>query len=118
MLWRIDLTSVEPLYAQIVRQVHVALANGQLAPGDRLPPARELAESLDVNFHTVLSAYQNLRDDGTIELRRGRGAVVAADVPHAQAAVRSALRSFARAAETAGLSVDAATTLLREEMSS
>jgi len=117
MLWRINPKSDEPLYAQLVAQVHIALSNEQLAPGDRLPPARELAESLDINVHTVLNAYQNLRDSGLIELRRGRGAVVAASVPHTQPKVRNALTRFAIAAREAGLSIDAATTLLKAEMS-
>jgi len=116
MLWLIDPNRDEPLYAQLVAQVHIALSKGQLEPGDRLPPARELAESLDINVHTVLNAYQTLRDSGVIELRRGRGAVIAAKVPHTQASVRIALHKFANAAREAGLSIDAATTLLRAEM--
>jgi DNA-binding FadR family transcriptional regulator len=38
--------------------------------------AREVAESLGVNVHTVLRGYQQLRHQGLIELRRGRGAVI------------------------------------------
>jgi len=117
MLWRIDLNSDEPLYTQLAAQVHLALANGQLEPGERLPSARELAESLEINVHTVLGAYQHLRDSGTIELRRGRGAVVTANVPHTQTTVRTSLAAFAKAARAAGLSVEAATTLLKAEMS-
>jgi len=117
MLWRINPNSDEPLYAQLVAQVHIALADGDLGSGDRLPPARELAESLDINVHTVLNAYQSLRDSGVIELRRGRGAVVAATVPHTQPKVRNALTKFAQAAREAGLSIEAATTLLKAEMS-
>jgi GntR family transcriptional regulator len=117
MLWRIDPGRDEPLYAQLVAQVHVALARGELAPGDRLPAARELADSLELNMHTVLRAYQQLRDDGVLELRRGRGAVVVPGTPHGQDQVRTALQAYAAAARAAGLSTEAAATLLKEEMS-
>lgn len=50
---------------------------GKIPVGNRLPSARDLAESLEVNVHTVLRAYQILRDEGFIDLRRGRGALVA-----------------------------------------
>ena len=51
---------------------------GNVGPGDKLPSARDLASSLGINMHTVLRAYTTLRDEGAIELRRGRGAVVTA----------------------------------------
>ncbi|PFG42680.1 GntR family transcriptional regulator [Isoptericola jiangsuensis] len=116
MLWTIDAASDEPLYAQLVAQARVAAARGDLTPGDRLPSARELASSLDLNVHTVLKAYRQLRDDGLVELRRGRGAVVTARAATDIGAVEHALAAFVAAARSARLSPEAATTLVKEAM--
>ncbi|RIJ78666.1 GntR family transcriptional regulator [Nakamurella silvestris] len=79
MLLSIDPTSNEPLFAQLEASVRSQIAGGRIQPGERLPAAREVAASLQVNVHTVLRAYAELRDAGLIELRRGRGAVVTAN---------------------------------------
>jgi len=76
MLLKLNPDSGLPLYVQIAAAVRRALADGEVAEGDRLPAARDLAQSLDVNMHTVLRAYKDLREEGVIELRRGRGAIV------------------------------------------
>ncbi len=78
MLWQVDPRNAQPLYEQIAAVVRRGIGERTLRPGDRLPAAKELADSLAVNLHTVLKAYQLLRDEGLIELRRGRGAVVIA----------------------------------------
>ena len=78
MLIGIDPASPVPLGDQVAAAVRRNIAAGAVGPGDRLPAARDLAASLDVNVHTVLRGYQQLRDEGLIELRRGRGAVVSA----------------------------------------
>ncbi|MGY1550775.1 GntR family transcriptional regulator [Microbacterium sp. A588] len=78
MLIKIDVDSSQPLFEQVAASVRMDIVAGRLAPGHRLPSARELAEALEINLHTVLRAYQQLRDEGLVDLRRGRGAIVAA----------------------------------------
>ncbi|MDR0285649.1 MAG: GntR family transcriptional regulator [Propionibacteriaceae bacterium] len=116
MLWRIDPERDEPVYQQLIAQVHRAVLRGDLAVGERLPAATELARSLDVNIHTVLHAYRQLREEGVLDVRRGRGAVVVGRRDRGD--VVKALRGFASAARDAGLSADAAAALVREEMAS
>ena len=78
MLIRIDADSPSPLFEQVASSVRSGILAGRLVPGARLPSAREVAEAIDINLHTVLRAYQQLRDEGLVDLRRGRGAVVSA----------------------------------------
>lgn len=68
-----------PRYAAIVRALEDALREGRLAPGDRLPPQRELAEALDVSLGTVTRAYSEARDRGLVEATVGRGTFVRPD---------------------------------------
>ena len=84
MLIRIDPGDPRPLYEQIELQVRAAIGDGALVAGERLPPARELADDIGVNVHTVLRAYGSLRDAGLLELRPRRGAVVSAGSPPRQ----------------------------------
>lgn len=76
MLIRIDPTSDRPIYEQIASSVRSDAVSGRILPGAVLPAARDVAAGLGVNMHTVLRAYQQLRDEGLVDLRRGRGAVV------------------------------------------
>jgi DNA-binding transcriptional regulator YhcF (GntR family) len=64
------------LHERIAGAVRHAIAQGELAPGARLPTARELAAQLDVNANTVLRAYRQLASESLVDLRRGRGVTV------------------------------------------
>ncbi len=74
-----------------------AIAQGEAKPGERLPPARDLAAVLGVNTNTVLRALRELRDEGLLEFRRGRGITVAGTPERGAVAARAKdLVEFAR----------------------
>jgi GntR family transcriptional regulator len=65
------------LHDQVASEIRRAIADGEAGPGDRIPKAQDLAAVLGVNTNTVLRALRILRDEGLLELRRGRGITVA-----------------------------------------
>ena len=66
------------LHEQVAAEIRRAIAHGEAEPGERLPPAKDLAAVIGVNTNTVLRALRTLRDEGLLEFRRGRGITVAA----------------------------------------
>jgi DNA-binding transcriptional regulator YhcF (GntR family) len=60
------------LHLQVAAEIRRAIANGEAGPGERLPQARDIAAELGVNTNTVLRALRTLRDEGLIEMGRGR----------------------------------------------
>jgi GntR family transcriptional regulator len=79
-MFRVKVDREEPtdLHEQVAGEIRRAIADGEAKPGERLPPARDLAAVLEVNRNTVLRALRQLRDEGLLEFRRGRGITVAA----------------------------------------
>jgi len=68
--------SFEPVQSQrsfesVVEQIRRHLERGTLAPGDKLPPERELAKQLKVSRHTLREALRSLEVTGLVEFRRG-----------------------------------------------
>lgn len=104
MLFQIDHASPLGLSEQISGQIRAGIVSGDLAAGERLPPARELGRSLQVNMHTVLKAYAVLRDDGLLELRRGSGARVTEGVNPALVRLTELTAELAEQARKLGLS--------------
>lgn len=94
---KVDRQEPTELYEQVAAEIRRAIADGEAKPGERLPPARDLAAVLDVNTNTVLRALRELRDEGLLEFRRGRGITVAG-TPDKSAVISQAkdLVEFAR----------------------
>ncbi len=72
-------SSPEPVYEQIVRQVQGGVASGQLKPGAPLPTVRQLAGDLRLNRNTVARAYKLLEDQGVILTAGRKGTFVRND---------------------------------------
>ncbi len=72
----IDRSRPLPLHDQVAAQIRRAIADGEAGPGERLPPAKDLAAVLGANKNTVLRALHILREEGLLEFRRGRGIAV------------------------------------------
>jgi len=70
---KVDKADPNDLYEQVAAEIRRAIADGEAQPGERLPPAKDLAAVLDVNTNTVLRALRLLRDEGLLEFKRGRG---------------------------------------------
>ena len=74
---KVDRQDPTDLYEQVAGEIRRAIADGEAKPGERLPPAKDLAAVLEVNTNTVLRALRVLRDEGLLEFRRGRGITIA-----------------------------------------
>ena len=68
--------SVEPIYHQLARHFRLQIESGRMAPGDRLPPTRDLALQLGIGRISVVNAYNQLQADGLIAAHPGRGTFV------------------------------------------
>jgi DNA-binding transcriptional regulator YhcF (GntR family) len=97
---RIDEAGRAPVYAQLRDGIAARIASGRLAPGERIPPVRELAAELRLAPNTVAKAYRELEASGHLVGRGRQGTFVAEDPPERtddpEAALDDAARAFAR----------------------
>ncbi|EYT52268.1 MocR family transcriptional regulator [Leucobacter sp. UCD-THU] len=63
-------------YRELSESIGILVRDGRLPPASVLPAERPLAEQLGVSRTTVASAYEDLRERGIVESRRGSGTVV------------------------------------------
>jgi GntR family transcriptional regulator len=65
-----------PVYRQLIDQVLVSIAAGQLNAGDQLPTVRQLAVDLSINPNTVVRAYKELEIRGMLTTQQGTGTFI------------------------------------------
>lgn len=119
MLLSIDLQSDTPIYTQLVDQLLIGMARGELKPGMTLPSVRSMAADLGINLHTVNKAYNQLKQDGFLVIHRNKGAIVNPDgFPEAddlfQAKIADKLRTILAEAACRGMSIESFTELCAE----
>jgi GntR family transcriptional regulator len=96
----IDPGSSVPIYMQIIESLHSLMVAGDLDTGDRLPPVRQLADELQINFNTVARSYRWLEQAGLLSMCQGRGTFVLdrplAALEREQMQEKESLEHFAR----------------------
>jgi GntR family transcriptional regulator/MocR family aminotransferase len=73
---QLERDSARPLHRQISEQIAASIRTGAMHPGARLPSTRLLATYLEVSRNTVLTAYDELASQGSIESQHGSGVYV------------------------------------------
>lgn len=77
MVWSFD--NNLPIYTQLISHIKLAIASGELLPGDRLSTVRELAAEAGVNPNTMQRAFQELEREGLVFSQRSSGRFVTED---------------------------------------
>lgn len=88
-------------YLQLSRHIGSAIGDGTLAPGQQLPPERDLADMAKVSRVTVRKAVRELVKAGLVEQRRGAGSFVLGSAPKTEQSL-SSLISFSENMKTRG----------------
>ena len=123
---RVDPASTTAPFEQVRTQLAALVAQGELAPGTKLPTVRQLATDLGLAATTVARAYRELEADGVLATYGRRGTFVRSAVLDAGSAVeggraagadtadraRAAAEAYVASVRTLGLGVSEATRLV------
>jgi 2-aminoadipate transaminase len=89
--YKLDLSDLEregevSITQQLVDRISAAIEAGELQPGSKLPPTRELAAEASVNHLTAARVYRKLAELGYVTAQVGRGTFVRTLAPASSAA--------------------------------
>jgi DNA-binding transcriptional regulator YhcF (GntR family) len=111
----IDAASPTPPFEQLRAGLAEKIRGGEIAPGERLPTVRRLADDLGLAVNTVARTYRELEAEGLVETRGRNGTVVSwspdsgtRELEQAAAAFASRARSLGVAPQEARLLIDRA----------
>ena len=115
MILQVDSRSAVPPFEQLRQQITTLVLAGTLAPGDRLPAIRPLANDLGLVGGTVARAYRELESDGVVTTHGRHGTIVASASrrPAPSAQLVHAARRFADDATGTGASLEDALSAVR-----
>lgn len=77
MVLNLDFNSDKSIYVQIKEEITKAIASGELKINESLPSVRSMAENIGVNLHTVNKSYNELKEEGFLNIDRRKGVIVA-----------------------------------------
>jgi GntR family transcriptional regulator len=110
MIVHVDTRSPVPVFEQLRSQIERLIASGQLRPGSKLPPIRDLATDLGLARGTVNKVYDALAREGLIETAGRHGTIVldGSKVTTAASDLSAAADTLALVVRQLGLDDDAA----------
>jgi len=80
--WAISIRGrTRPAYLALADAIGEDIQSGKLAANQHLPPLRDLARTLDLNFTTVARGYAEAKQRGLVDAKAGRGTVVREYLP-------------------------------------
>lgn len=85
-----------PVFKQIRNQIVMGISDGRLAPGEKLPTVRGLAEEIGINSMTVNKAYQLLKQEGYIITDRRNGVRVKESIEQTRGLTAESEQELAR----------------------
>ena len=120
LFYQIDPHSGLPVYRQVMDQTKHYIASGSLVAGDQLPSIRELATRLSVNPATIVKAYNELQNEGVMEIKQGKGAFVSEglrekEIPSRRLQVSRIARQLAVESQQLGMPLDETLGLVEDE---
>ena len=113
MIISLNPSAPAPLFEQLTEEIRRQIIHGRIGAGERLPSAKDLAQALELNMHTVLRSYQALREEGLIVMRPGRGSQVNA-LPDSFTEVQQLLKHAVELAQASGITAPSLITTIKD----